>query len=602
MAFVFRAERNFKSSSTEDNELGPGEYNVSSSFTKTEPDPFKASLRIPFNSTSPRDTLDLNKKDETPAPGTYEKITPSPLIGTDKIIKASKKSEHTHDSNLDFYKAIENNTLPEMYLNSVRKNKISFNTRSPRFDLKGPLSPFNDSPGPGRYDVPTFTSSLTKASRTSKIKFRDSPTTKTENRISTIPDKDVFGYDFSSGVPRIITDPDKSFKTSGVGKDTVGPGRYELSPSWNKNIVRWSKMNQISRNPTFNTSDTLTKSRTSLSNSFEDTAKNPRGMGHINPNISSKDNLFLIQANKRYETFLKVKDNQHAKSNFIFDSQPGPGYYTQDMNKGTFVTNSPTKKQMFGVTAPRFVENKRINRNVGPGLYYNLNKPREKQKHNLKQIHLKSLTSDQPCALELALQKRDTQNEIGPGTYDVKNEYIHEKVSNNNTFGSKEKRFKPMTKSDNFPGPGAYIDSDEFKFSNELAEEIKREMAKEKNVPIKKLAVEHFQPPPVGTYNPSVVQSINYKVKSNVNVFQDNKKVSFSSQDKRFKYNNKKELVGPGYYNERQKMIKENLYPFNLAKERFNYKPKGFPNLGPGSYESESLNDWNIKSHNILFI
>ena len=66
------------------------------------------------------------------------------------------------------------------------------------------------------------------------------------------------------------------------------------------------------------------------------------------------------------------------------------------------------------------------------------------------------------------------------------------------------------------------------------------------------------------------------------------------------KENNK--LVGPGiYFKNKEKKMKQNLVPFNQNVKRFDYNEKN-RNPGPGAYETNYYEQWNKKSHNILFV
>ena len=61
-------------------------------------------------------------------------------------------------------------------------------------------------------------------------------------------------------------------------------------------------------------------------------------------------------------------------------------------------------------------------------------------------------------------------------------------------------------------------------------------------------------------------------------------------------------MVGPGiYYKSHDKTVKQNNAPFNQNEQRFDYNEKN-RNPGPGSYELNSFEEWNKKSHNILFV
>ena len=97
---------------------------------------------------------------------------------------------------------------------------------------------------------------------------------------------------------------------------------------------------------------------------------------------------------------------------------------------------------------------------------------------------------------------------------------------------------------------------------------------------------------------------MNYKVQRSINSNQDNQKVGFGSQGKRFEYNEKSDYIGPGiYYRNISQDFKQNAAPFNENNERFNYKKNDkMPVPGPGTYELSNLNEWDKKSFNILFV
>ena len=120
-----------------------------------------------------------------------------------------------------------------------------------------------------------------------------------------------------------------------------------------------------------------------------------------------------------------------------------------------------------------------------------------------------------------------------------------------------------------------------------------------------KISKDKFDVPPIGSYNPYITTTIDYNNRSRINTFTDKTVVGFGSQEKKLrsfipKENNK--LVGPGiYFKSREKKVKQNLVPFNQNVKRFDYNEKN-RNPGPGAYETNYYEQWNKKSHNILFV
>lgn len=104
---------------------------------------------------------------------------------------------------------------------------------------------------------------------------------------------------------------------------------------------------------------------------------------------------------------------------------------------------------------------------------------------------------------------------------------------------------------------------------------------------MEKIPKDTFLNPAVGTYNPYIVTSLEYEVKSKINPYIDDKKVGFGIQEKKNeqafipKDNNRN--IGPGrYYKEKKNKLKQNNVPFNQSNKRFNYSDKFQISPGPG--------------------
>ena len=205
----------------------------------------------------------------------------------------------------------------------------------------------------------------------------------------------------------------------------------------------------------------------------------------------------------------------------------------------------------------------------------------------------------------------------GPGYYEIFGSQFPKAISTNNNFGFNGERFKALNDElANSPGPGYYnwckdqfsrtahsLPKNNYINNKRLFTNSKSDLlnVKENN----KYTKDKFFVPPIGLYNPYIITSIAYNNRVKINTFTDKTVVGFGSQEKKgntfiSKDNNK--LVGPGiYYKNPNKIAKQNNAPFNQNKKRFDYNEKNI-NPGPGSYELNSYESWNKKSHNILFV
>ena len=585
MAFVYRAERDMKYDSTEVNDTAPGSYDLGSSFRSQEKN------AAPFNSLVRRNKNSFIPINETPGPGTYEREYQNVL-----------EHKKTKPKEINIYQAVESNILPQQLIDLYKKReRVAFNTKGERFKYNSDKKNIDLIPGPGSYDISTSFSSINNSDikkKQNKLKFGEVLTTGSIYRKTTIPSWENFGYeDTKEGLEKMIEDPEKDIKFTGEKNDTIGPGHYNINSTWNANVIKWRNPDKLKYK-----SRTLSRENNNK-NSFETNIKKDYKKNN------DKSVLLKYYLNKRYNTVRALKEKKdNSPTDFIFDATPGPGYYTQEFEGWKTKTNSKGSLQSFDTTAPRFQESKITKNDLGPGFYYNFSHPKEKifpQYKVGKLLNNSDKDAIKKSAFNLSNTKHDTTNKIGPGSYDVSGNLMKKKISNVDSFGIKEKRFKYKIDNEN-PGPGYYLGTNDLNDNKNENDDknsphlINKSLADNDE---KKFVVEHYEPPPIGSYNPGLVLSMNYKVQSNVNAFQDNKKVGFGVQDKRFNYNNKSDFLGPGlYYKNLPKDVKQNAAPFNENNKRFNYKKDKMPIPGPGSYELSNFNEWDKKSFNILFV
>lgn len=647
MAFVYRAKRDIKITDIESNNAFPGEYYKEHELIK---DIDKQSSE--FQSNTKRD-MNSNQL-ITPGPGSYEK---------DVVYYDAFNDLHKKKKNTNIFDAVKNNAIPKEIQKFILKNQVvAFNTRGGRFNYRlEELDREKNSPGPGSYSPDTslisnnkkiinvnnentntnitnnnissitnnissvnrsYQSTNNNTSRAGRL-MRKTKSFNSDYRNESIPSKGSLGYDIDQNGDKKIIISSKEFNyLSGEKDNSVGPGDYNIQSNWEKNAIPWirtkddkdEKYNFIRERKNLLPITQLEKDYLANNerNKFRLISK-PRTE---NNSLNSKAKLFNYIMNLRYDKVRKINEKKDS-DDFIFEGSPGPGYYSPENNFSQLDNHfiNPRIRNNFSTNQPRFKTVNKSNNNVGPGFYYNKSKPKKIEKPNYIKGTLRDRRNKESdlCALKLSLAK-ENYDVPGPGSYDVGNNLIHEEVSNNNqNFGVNERRFKNIKEDNDYPGPGAYEKKDIFSKNNERNEN------KNKNVymnhktdldlikELSKLPKEEYSTPGVGLYNPSIISSMEYNAKSKVNPYVDEKHVGFGIQEKKglsfiVKENNRN--IGPGRYYKNKKIdLKQNSAPFNLSNKRFNYDQSySSENPGPGSYDLNSNDDWNKKSHNILFV
>ena len=128
----------------------------------------------------------------------------------------------------------------------------------------------------------------------------------------------------------------------------------------------------------------------------------------------------------------------------------------------------------------------------------------------------------------------------GPGSYHVEGNLLKEDITKNQNFGSNDIRFKKNnTNKENSPGPGYYNIKTLFQMDKKETNDKKNNVYKnyksdlELIKELEKIPKEIYNPPPVGFYNPNIVSSLEYEIKSKVNPYLDEKNVGFGIQEKK---------------------------------------------------------------------
>jgi hypothetical protein len=333
----------------------------------------------------------------------------------------------------------------------------------------------------------------------------------------------------------------------------------------------------------------------------------------------------MMQISKPLETMGPI-NKQFAKE------CPGPGYYYDDRSSSSFkLLRYPEFKQNFQSNMQRFKEPNEKHP-VGPGSYFKDNGKLESEK--MKDIKQKIFApigtkiKEKFQKTKSILSDRETEETPGPGQYDPSKDFQKTKnFSNQMHFGSTEKRFVDFSKQikSNTPGPGAYIDSNStayntftggtqnkwfnpgktdgfkrFTMNDVNKRQLKTgKLREERLIEFKDKDIK----PPVGTYNPDIMSSIQYKVNKNCSKM-TLVQAAFNSTISKSRFETKEEdfIPGPGHYYHEKKVEFSQVYPpFKLKDIRF-IPNKADTNVGPGNYNQTSHFDWNKKTFNILYL
>ena len=641
MAFVVRSSREFKLNKQQATDIGPGQYdndNDSNSnnkccngvvYNKTKKyfTNYSTPLIIPFNSTSQRNCTQMICKDNFPGPGSYNHF----LLCDDSNVYSSK------------------------YMSKYASHKhIGFLTNAKRFD--NDVNDGDGVPGPGQYETTSsfhVTSPCNKkcffiTKSKSKSKAHDNNTNNTSKRIVSIPTKENIGYYLTNGEPVLAVNTNSTStdtKFSGVKDDCVGPGRYNVNTSWEKNVMKWKCKANVNKSSTqknfelFQLQRENMKSKAFISNSCDHSVGDNKRNNHLS---KTKKVIFKQIQLRRKEYIDNLSDtNSNILTELKYNDTPGPGFYERDntQHKINYFKHK-SHVQQFGSVSPK-LHSQPTNTNIGPGSYFK--QPNNNNHHH----HITNTNSNtayiQQCFLHKAskpnMNSSSSENEIpillenirnkhkpsniGPGSYNITQPLLRKEVSNITQFGSLVERFNHHVHNDEqTPAPGAY-DPDHSckdKFIPQRKVIDNQQILSHKDKDKDKFIQPKDTTPPVGTYNPGVVTSIQYTVNSKVNPYKC-KLSPFNGSDIRFSHSplsmNKSSFVcneskiGPGEYDVPSE--------FDLIKKRKGFrfgkgKGKGWEKKreidlvrnkempGPGEYNTSMSYNWKKKSFNILFI
>ena len=643
MAFVFKSEREVSNEKIKTNNiLGPGEYLPLTEARKytVNKEPFLSSMREP-----------PQKINDVPGPGAY--YHDETLIKYLKNIQNEKISEQNDKVHL-----IAKGGSVDLHPNT---EKIGFNSKSKRFKVWG----LESSPGPGQY-FPMQTKKKDKASKLREEEYFSKQKIKIKKvnefqRIPTIPSKiQEFGFEILDNGTLVQKQNPDMYKTfSGEKGDTVGPGSYEIEKptNWRRTGTEWSKL-KVERD-FYKKAKTPKNSSTCLtSTNYSETGNNTKNSFYSPMNTNSmKKNIFtsnetenpiptnLITASTQESA--KNKNRITEKNIFkcrilncmrfngkkinkkeTFESVvrgklPGPGYYYDPFKTSSFFFKpTPEFKQFFGSKLERFSSINTDQNNLGPGEYF---------EKNMNKISIGFAPfSSKTNRFYSSFIPEGKSNIPGPGEYTLKSFTSSPLRMKTNAqtpkakFGSNVKRFVDIGNAKwkySIPGPG-YYNSEENKsnsnnkfaktfYGKNIFNLIKNDY--NENNPFRKSIfkkqLKKEKSPPIGTYNPGMIFSIDYNNRKKVFETKNNK-VAFKSTFNKKKKNQKNKIdksdinIGPGYYyhEKKNKDLKPSPQFYISQYQSDKWFNNQNPNVGPGKYDIDNYYEWNKKSFNINFI
>ena len=571
MAFVFKSEREVASDKIKTNStLGPGEYLPLTEVRKytVNKEPFMSSLREP-----------PQKINDVPGPGAY--YHDDTLIKYLKNIQNEKISEQNDKVHL-IAKGGSVDLLPNT-------EKIGFNSKTKRFKVGG----FDLSPGPGQY-FPMMVKKKSKAAKLREEEYFSKQKIKIKKinefqRIPTIPSKiQEFGFDILDNGSLVQKQNPDMYKTfSGEKGDTVGPGSYEIEkPSnWRKTGTEWSKL-KVERDFNKKIKTGKDSSTCLTSTNYSETGNNTKNSFYSPTNANSIKKLNFTSNETENNTpsnlinitspdTAKVKNRLKEKNIFkcrilncmrfngkklkkkeTFESVirgnfPGPGYYYDPFRTSSFFFKpTPEFKQFFGSKLERFTPIViQDQNNLGPGQYF---------EKNMNKTSIGFAPFSTKTNRFYASFIPDNKDDIpGPGEYTLKSFTSKPIMTKTNSltpkarFGSNEKRFVDVINNKwkySVPGPG-YYNPEEIKsgmnnqFSktfygknifNLVTNSHNKNNLFGKFIFNKKNILNKEKSPPIETYNPGMIFSIDYN--NNKKVFETkNNKYSVKSTIKKKK-------------------------------------------------------------------
>ena len=443
-----------------------------------------------------------------------------------------------------------------------------------------------------------------------------------------------------SEIQKELEQTSSMFNTENYSEKMNNFNNYNISTiSTNFNLAQKSKnLSSTYTGGIINTSNNLinsNKSKNNNINNFNISGRNTTSNLNYNSNSYKSGNKIQIEGqirNKIFHNFIKNREDLHSRTmsklkdpnNLILDieynDQPGPGFYNQKLIPKHISFNSTA--QNFGSNSPKFKILKTENEIIGPGSYF---KEKNKYEPIIKTVLHEKIPEKQKregndSVYVQNLIRNKEEKRPGPGEYNLEGKLIKKEISNIKSFGSNVERFKIPKKTEEDYHNGSdireYINQSIDEEINKDKERIKERQYLKKIEKIKKKEKKKRQKyirkkiPSVGAYSPEITSSIYYQILSKLNPYR-NQLAPFNIVNSRFEQIKNPRLnyigtPGPADYN-----VIPAYKALNLDKRKYNIfgqnkqRESRIKNTfvpGPGLYNLDNPNIWNIKTFNVLFI
>ena len=565
MAFVFRSPRVTNLSQIESNsDTIPKEKNNNSIMNSSNSLQSNKNIsqkigkiKAPFGIRTKKTYIsDINIKELTPGPGTYE-------IKTDFI----KNKFNT------------NKTSPDDEISENEKNKRLFISKKDRLDKNQYET---DVPGPGKYFPDSnkkkfnIYNTLSKKSNWIKPEKTINYEPFSTSRILSIPSKGIdFGYEYNKkGVLILSEDPAKHIKFSGTKNNSVGPGQYNSETydkkntkigilDWNKSIstTHSKKLSEDKKNNMSNNLTNLSQYESSnyffCNNSTEPTTNN-KSLSIVNFNKKNRTKNYFYNGWDMDRKYFEIKFSNnkiYKNDNFaktINRSNISPFFKTDTKNTKpteTYNTNETDSRETDNYFSTNYFTPKTISENYqffGSTLSRGIMYPKVKISNNNK-FEKNSLYKNEIDKNEILLNTLNVSSGINSS---IKNK--------NNNSKSENKKHKIIIKK---------IDKGDF--IKEISKSLKKEHAS------------NLGP---GSYDPKYLSKNNFSYEIG----------NFGSLERRFPFHKKTNQENGG--------VLSYLYLENWGpKQRTNYKKKVLPqNILKKANEGISKNKMNIFRDKIM--
>ena len=612
MAFVNRSERNFKLNLNE-NKIGPGEYFLSeekeekSKIKNNKNKNFHTKSRsnniVPFNSYSSRN--ELFNKNSNPGPGTYN----NELIEYKKIKKGDTIYEDFYTKKID-----KNNKKVFVYqknnFNPFTEHK-GFNVSAKRFiyannnneEFKNKIDSNNNNQN----------NNINNKIKSSKLKLHTNQQVFSEKRLITIPNKNNRSHETNI----LILNKSNFIKNVPINSndDNVGPGQYNIVSSWSANSIHWKSSSNDKEKKIKDLENEIKNSNSCV---LTENYNNNNNYKNIFKNANSKIFIdFFKRKNEEYKINLNKQKNYEKIFSDKYNDTPGPGFYEKDFKNKINYFKHQSNVQNFGSNSPKqFNFLSKENNDIGPGEYYKKKNNFKKKKKNFIKIENNyNFNEKNPGKVGVLLSnlRNISDQNLGPGEYNISKTFIKKNYSNFHSFNSSPKIFQEKTQNENNFNENYNNNNNKenYYFKNFKPEfyfsKIKEE-TKNKFVPFNNMTQiiknKNSSPDP-GYYNPGIATSISYKIYSKKNPYLSYL-APFNNSELRFISSNKniKEKSFSPFYNvsESYNKVYNSKRDYKIFGEDSNRNLNNQIDCeipGPGKYDSRNL--WNKRSFNVLF-